>query len=381
MTLINYVFQVNSFLIIFYLFYKLLLERETFFVFNRAYLISAVALSFAIPCMPFQELTGQTVNQNISIDIETILAKANPVPDGTAFDWGRLVLAVYLTGILLSSAFLFYKLYIIRKTMSNPENGSAFSFFNFKTIDNNLPGSHIINIHEETHIKQLHSLDVLFFEIAAILIWFNPVIYWYKNSIKIIHEYLADEQAAKYQGDKRSYALLLLSKAMGVLTPTLANSFINQSLVKKRIYMLQRKKSKKIALTKYVLLVPLLSGLTILSAATIKNSNVHWPVAMYDHQPEFPGGINKFAEYLKKSVKYPQEARKNKTQGKVLVSFVVDTDGSLTNAAIVKGLGNGLDEEALRVISNCPSWHPGYRNNAPVRVQYNMNINFSLNRP
>ena len=228
MTLINYGIQLNVYLIIFYLFYKLLLERETFFVFNRAYLISAVILSFAIPCMPLRELAGQTINQNISIDIETVLEKVNSVVSGgTPLDWGRLVLSVYLTGILISSAFLVYKLYITRKTMSNPGYGSAFSFFNFKAVDNNLPGFDFINIHEETHIRQLHSVDVLFFEIAAILIWFNPVIYWYKNSIKLVHEYLADEQAAKYQGDKRGYAFLLLSKAMGVSAPTLANSFIN----------------------------------------------------------------------------------------------------------------------------------------------------------
>ena len=145
--------------------------------------------------------------------------------------------------------------------------------------------------------------------------------------------------------------------------------------------MLQREKSKKAAFTKYVLLIPLLSGLILLSAATIKKSNAHVPLAVHDHQPEFPGGVANFAEYLKRSVKYPQEARKNKIQGKVLVSFIVDTDGSLTDVAIVKGLGNGLDEEALRVISGCPRWHPGYRGNVPVRVQYNMNINFSLSRP
>ncbi|MDB5020149.1 MAG: hypothetical protein JWQ28_1276, partial [Pedobacter sp.] len=100
-------------------------------------------------------------------------------------------------------------------------------------------------------MRQMHSLDVIFFELLGVFTWFNPVIYLYKQSIKNIHEYLADEEAAQYQGDKQQYSLLLLSSAFGVDPNTLTNSFFNTSMIKKRITMLNKEKSRRTAILKY----------------------------------------------------------------------------------------------------------------------------------
>ncbi|MGO4879100.1 energy transducer TonB [Pedobacter psychrotolerans] len=97
-----------------------------------------------------------------------------------------------------------------------------------------------------------------------------------------------------------------------------------------------------------------------------------------EKQPSYPGGIAKFYEYLGKEIKYPEAAKNNKIQGKVFVSFTVEKNGKLGNVRITKGLSTETDKEALRVIRNSPDWTPGTLDSKPVRVKYNMNVNFSL---
>lgn len=97
-----------------------------------------------------------------------------------------------------------------------------------------------------------------------------------------------------------------------------------------------------------------------------------------EKQPTFPGGIAKFYEYLGKEIKYPEVAKKNKTQGKVFVSFTVEQNGKLSNVNVTKGLSAETDAEALRVLKNSPNWNPGILNGKPVRVKYNINVNFNL---
>ncbi len=94
--------------------------------------------------------------------------------------------------------------------------------------------------------------------------------------------------------------------------------------------------------------------------------------------PEFPGGIEAFYRFLNKNTHYPLQAQKNGTQGKVIVQFVVERDGSLTDLKVVRGLGDGCDEEAIRVVKLSPLWKPGMQNGKPVRVQYNVPITFTL---
>jgi len=94
--------------------------------------------------------------------------------------------------------------------------------------------------------------------------------------------------------------------------------------------------------------------------------------------PVFPGGMEKFYAYLQKTMRYPAVARENGTQGKVIVSFVCERDGSLTDIHVTRGIGDGCDEEAARVIKASPKWSPGIQNGRPVRVAYSVPISFAL---
>ncbi len=97
-----------------------------------------------------------------------------------------------------------------------------------------------------------------------------------------------------------------------------------------------------------------------------------------ESMPAFPGGDVARINYLNKSIKYPNMARESGIQGRVFVTFVVETDGSISNVKILRGIGGGCDEEAIRVIENMPKWIPGKQRNIPVRVQFNMPIRFVL---
>ena len=97
-------------------------------------------------------------------------------------------------------------------------------------------------------------------------------------------------------------------------------------------------------------------------------------------EPKFKGGLEALYKYLSGNIHYPVDAKKNNIQGKVFLSFVVDNDGSITNVRVVRGIGSGCDEEALRVIKSSPKWVPGKIYGIPVRVQYAVPISFSLQR-
>lgn len=97
-----------------------------------------------------------------------------------------------------------------------------------------------------------------------------------------------------------------------------------------------------------------------------------------EEMPEYPGGDKKLLEYVAKSVKYPQIARESGIQGRVFVNFVIEPDGSVSNVKVLRGIGGGCDEEAMRVIKSMPKWKPGKQRGKAVRVTYTLPVNFKL---
>ena len=94
--------------------------------------------------------------------------------------------------------------------------------------------------------------------------------------------------------------------------------------------------------------------------------------------PEFPGGADAFNKYLSNHIKYPAVARENNTQGRAIVQFVCERDGSLTDVHVVRDIGDGCGDEAVRVLKGSPKWKPGIQNGRPVRVQYSVPVSFTL---
>jgi len=97
-----------------------------------------------------------------------------------------------------------------------------------------------------------------------------------------------------------------------------------------------------------------------------------------ESMPEYPGGINALYQYISDQIHYPVMAKELGIQGKVFVTFVIETDGSVSGVEVLRGIGGGCDEEAIRVVNSLPKWKPGKQRGVPVRVRYNLPVKFTL---
>lgn len=116
---------------------------------------------------------------------------------------------------------------------------------------------------------------------------------------------------------------------------------------------------------------------TGIAGTAAENTNIY-PIDGIESYPEFPGGQAAFVKYLSRNLRYPESAIDRSVQGKVLISFIIEKDGQLSNIRILRGIGAGCDEEAIRVLQRSPKWKPGMQNKQNVRVAYTLPISFSL---
>jgi len=115
-------------------------------------------------------------------------------------------------------------------------------------------------------------------------------------------------------------------------------------------------------------------------AATVAATDNHvYDAGSIEKYPEFEGGMAAWAKFIQRNLHYPDRATEEGTQGKVFVSFVIERDGSISDVTLIKGIGGGCDEEAMRVIKKSPRWKPGLQHHIPVRVRYTMPLSFMLN--
>ncbi|GAC1313211.1 MAG: M56 family metallopeptidase [Mucilaginibacter sp.] len=438
----HYLLLVNIYLLLFYGFYVLLLRRETFFQLNRVYLVAAALLSFIIPLIQSEWVKGLFITRRVQYSIYSspvMFYQFTPI-QRTPITFGQVATAIYLAGIVLLVARFGWQLLKLNMVIEQPQPGTAYSFFKKVSLGDSLINKDAIAAHEQAHANQWHSLDILMIEMVMIINWFNPVIYFYRFGIKHIHEFIADSQAVQAGTDKADYALLLLSQTFNAPAHRLVNPFFNHSLLKQRIMMLQKNRSNSVALIKYGLSAPLFILMLILSSATITNSRTvrlfndkasqvfltpadasgmrtapNMPAESFKERtnqlpgyaikfkkplsvthadttpkkddkifsavervPEFPGGFNAFGDFLAANIKYPEHARLNRVQGRVIISFVVEKDGSLTDIRIARGVEDDIDQEAIRVIKLSPIWKPGVQQGKPVRVAFALPIAFSL---
>lgn len=349
-------------LVIFYLLYALLLKRETFFVFNRVYLLVALCLSML---MPFLDLSWLIVLPKVELVNQTLaVVGAGKLGNdiGKEFNW---IAFVYWTGVMLGAIRLFIKIAGVKKHLKLPKDGDAFSFWKTKVIDRKLSGLAVIDVHENIHVKQLHTLDLLLVELIGVFFWFNPIVHAYRKSLKLVHEYLADDYACNFTASKKQYAMLLFLQNLNA-GPELANTFYSVSLLESRIKMLQRKKSKPFRRWKYFLCLPLIALLCAFNVSGFTGSN-----NKVDRPASFPGGFDAFSKYLIGSAK--KVSNKN---GKVMVSFVVQTSGEISDVKVEKSLDQPSDREALRLIKSSQKWKPALQNGEKVRSAYQIAINF-----
>ncbi len=399
--MISYLLKSGLLLLIFYAVYKLLLENEKMFRFNRAYLIGSLLFSFIIPLRLFslEPLFNNTLN---TIQLEEIVIRSNRITFNETYIlhniFDSLKQVYVVVAIVLAFHFILNLISIFRKLrIKNSQfiNGEKvilteeptlpYSFWNAIFINKTefemgkIPSELIA--HEKAHLEQKHTLDILFIEILQIVFWFNPVIYVFKKAIKLNHEFLADEAVNKQFKSVKSYQSLLLDFASNNTAISLASN-INYLITKKRLLMMTKKESKiKSPLKAFFTVV--FSGLLLLifshkSVAQNDDEKLkegsHIVVDPIETQPEFPGGKEMFYKFIGENFKIPSEAEKNKVSGKLYLQFIVEKEGTLSEIKVLKDLGYGLGNEAIRLLKLSKNWTPGSINGKPVRVLYSLPI-------
>lgn len=401
--MIAYLLKSGLLLAVFYIVYKILLENEKMFHFNRIYLLASIVFSLTIPLQLFSLGSGfSNGNQKIQLN-QIMIVTSKAVLDKINYSQILIYFLAVVYGVVttilvvrfIRNLFSFYfrmkksKVEIVKggKVVLTKEKVLPHSFWNIifinqEDFENDMIPEELI-VHEKAHLKQKHTVDILFVEVLKIVFWFNPLYLLYEKAIKLNHEFLADEAVNKKFGEVRNYQNLLLNFVSHKNTLPLASN-LNYLITKKRLLMMAKKKSpirmilKVGSVTTVYVLLLFVFNTEVIAQSSINAKNQNDYKISYDttsvKEPQFPGGIEKFYMFVGQNFKMPTEFAKQKMEGKIFMEFMVEKDGSLSEFKIVKDLGYGVGDEAVRVLKLSPKWIPATENGKPVRVTYNLPI-------
>lgn len=432
-----YFLKINVAIALFYGFYRLFFYKDTFFAWRRTALIGFLLISVIYPFFNMQEWIR---SQDPMIAMADIYASMIPesgeaINNATSiFSWKSILISVLFycyvaVLVFLFTRFLVQLFFIIKLAIKTPtqylhgtkvhllpKEEGPFSFMHWIFIH---PSAHQqedireILTHELTHVRQWHSVDIILSELFCILCWFNPFAWLIKREVRCNLEFMADNHVLEQGYDCRMYQYHLLGLAHQKSANALSNSF-NMLPLKNRIQMMNKRRTQRIKRIKYLIFVPVIGLLLVTSnieavARTARKIAIRsiesLPVAakpiesvvpletptteeeaevnevvfeVVEHMPEYPGGQNALLKFFTQNIKYPVEAQEAGTQGRVIVQFIVDSDGKVKEPVIVRSVSPELDAEALRVVSKMPEWIPGKQRGKPVRVKYTVPVMFRL---
>ena len=425
----------------FYLFYRLLLSRETLHRFNRAVLLGVLALSAVVPLIEVSTEQPSGVGQGM-MSLEQWLAMAETMADASPVVveqsrsvWPLALLAVYALGVLVffgrNVCSLFRLGQLLRGTrredirryvpdasgvllLVHDRPVAPFSWMRCIVVSRKdlEEDARPILLHELAHIRSGHSWDLLLADLCCFVQWFNPAAWLLKQELQTVHEYEADEAVLGAGVNAKEYQLLLIKKAVGTRLYSMANS-LNHSKLKKRITMMMKEKSSKWACAKCLYVLPLaavavaafarpelsgvsneLSAAKVTDLAAVVKENVVEKTSVLTQEaapavpavaeipasadtviqvPEFPGGQEALRKYLAKNRRSPLVDTRS---GTVIVSFVIDEEGRVTQPKINKGIAEAFDAEAIRLVNEMPRWKPMTKNGKPVASTYVVYVDF-----
>ena len=429
----DYLLKANVILALLYAFYRLFFYRDTFFNYRRATLLCILVVSALAP-LPWMQLwmgSLPPVQAVGTFTTEVLLPEfvVTPKTGSTGITLLQVAAWIYGIGVCLLMGRIGIQLgAIARLTRRCPQmelNGMAvralpkgeapFSFFRRIFV---CPTDHTpeeldeILAHEQTHARQIHSLDVVMAELACAFCWFNPFAWLWKREIRQNLEYLADQSVLAEGHDRRTYQYHLLGLAYHKAAATIYNNF-NVLPLKKRIRMMNKQRSKSIGQLKYLLFVPVAALLAAACAGNQKQDTAEGgameevvavgyavdsvekqPAAnmdvtaenliqgevydMVEVAPQFPGGSKELMSWLGQNLRYPVKAQEAGKQGRVVLQFVITKEGKVADIKVMRGVSPELDEEAVRVVKAMPAWTPGKQDGQAVNVRYTLPVTFRL---
>ena len=419
--MIDYQVKAGLCLVVFYLLFKLLMSRDTLHRFNRVLLLTLAVLSMLMPWLPLPTATSGTAGA-IDIGPLTVVPYVALSTQQTTPNHLPLLHLIYYIGAAmvllwqLWSAWRLHRLMAAEVSRTDEAGGirvhvlrgdvAPLSYFRHIVVSEADMRSNPREIltHERAHIRLGHSLDLVLMNLLIVVQWWNPASWLLRRELQQIHEYEADEAVLKAGVDARQYQLLLIRKSVGNQLFSMANN-LNHNSLKQRIRMMKKQKQSPWLSLKVLAMVPVAAVLAV--ACGQKSDKADEPLTVgveapseggspevavvgsesaeggkvfdvVEQMPEYPGGMAELMKYLTQNLIYPKEAEAAKEEGRVIVTFVVDTDGTVSDARVVKSVSPLLDAEALRVVQGMPSWTPGMQDGEAVRVKYSIPVTFKL---
>lgn len=447
-------------------FYRLLLRGESFHRLNRIILLGSLFCALLLPLAdvsswiserhtvfsePLSELT-------VSLQESVVTVVADSRPASGNFFWRQLLCSIYFSGVglmLLKNLLVFGYLSSLLGKCRKERTADGMVFYRYpgqigpfswlgrvilSASDHGLLADYVL-AHERAHTVLGHACDLVLAELFLCFQWFNPAAWWLKRDLRMVHEFEADRYVLASGFDARTYQLLLIQKTVDQKMYSLIHSF-NQSLLKQRIAMMLKGKSRIWKSVKGLYMLPLALGMLMLFSFRVEQKSVQAlktvvPMRVFEKtenvrpepdqvrntrnrveqavQPEpeikskprlksesnlktksdrdtvtdvtrrlqilpsFPGGDSALVDYVTSHVVYPKEAVAQKIEGRVLIHFVVTCSGALEQIEIKNSVHPLLDAEALRVVREMPNWLPGKLNNGKlVHVRMGLPIRFVL---
>ena len=388
--MVIYLLLVNIAVIISYSLYYFSFRKLTFFQWNRVYLLSTAFFALLIPIGLFIDLSTffeddiiiPMVNVHEFIDIPIVLY----VQQNSSLYLVDVLKWIYIVGLIASVSIIFWRLWNVRKMFQVDAPFLGFSFFNKMFLGKEVNSYKSIERHEEIHIEQGHSYDILFMELFKALNWFNPVVYHLSKEIKFQHECIADELSSE---DKVAYAELLVAHALKVPQNVLVHEFSNQSFLKKRIMMLFKNKSSKNKRFLYLGIIPavLVVGIStvifntsraksVVAKVESKMEDVKLPTQSTTLQnidytkdrdlPEPEIGIDAFTTNIYKEIqKKIKESKEQSLQVYMNVKIQVLKNGSVGNIDIDSKNNEGYKKLVSDLVKRT-KWLPAQKNGVSV---------------
>ena len=422
---ILYLIQLNFALVLFYLLYIILFKRDTFLQLRRFYFISGIVFSLLYPLLVVPGLSDvfnimkyepNVVETKVFFEAPTmqmIIEQPEEAVNSFSVPWGQIVTVLYFAiTVFFISRFMWQLILIFRMRVKGQKTSvsgvkvynlktdiTPFSFFGMIFINTEMHTEEELNqivIHEHTHVKEKHSLDIMLIEVLLLFSWWSPFVWIFKREMAMNLEYLADKGVLREGVDSREYQYHLLRLTYHETAVQIVNNF-NVSQLKQRIMMMNKTRSSTLKLAKYLLMLPMFFVLIAANSAyagvndqtyqappppppppPVKIAETNEIFVVVEDMPEYPGGVDAMMRFLGETIRYPFEAMTNGIQGRVICNFVIEKDGSVSDVQIVRGIDPHLDDEAIRVIEAMPKWKPGMQKEEIVRTRFTLPIVFRL---
>lgn len=398
-------------------------------VLGRGVLLALTGLAVVAAAIPFALAEPATIVRDstagIEIGVPTVeflgsdgaVAEASPGVSGS-FSWWSLLGGIFLAGMALSFMKLLLTIGRIARIIVRSDKAAGrvrlhddsrlvpFTWGRWVVMSRSdyEANGPMLMAHENAHLRGAHWLDLLMLNLLECLTWYCPATRLLRGELLAAHECTADRAVLSSGFSAVDYQMLLISKAAGRRFANSVTACINHSSLKNRILMMQNSSPESRSPRRALALIP--AGLALFAIAStpalaarvssvlpatvvqqpaevivtpkddvVEKDKTFGPV---EQVAQFPGGEMAMLEFLKDNIRYPESAQKAGKQGRVIVSFIIEKDGSIGDVKVLRSVDPALDAEAIRVVKTFPKWSPGKMSGTPVRTSYTLPVAFRL---